>query len=289
MDSYILQQKIQEAKNSEFSYLNLDSSRTKLGPTLCKNGNFYYSSWAPGYPIPDSYLKKIKLLEEKYQSIFWLPLDLPKIEINDWEKFLEIWEREKIAIIKKDDTNFIQEFYGLHIGVNPVIDFYCHDIYDVNGATNVKLISDISGFTQGRESIGVYTKKLYKDKFFNSLISTIMARFPIAIINSISIFEVMNDVIPHREETWAWKCPTEFRISLYDENTNPTLYVTDIESLETRYIDLPEDTNSFCWSNGTKLYGIDYHGKKNFQLVVNAIWNPLKLDNLLSKSLKKYG
>lgn len=289
MDLYKLKQKINEANNSAFSYSTLNSSRTKLGPTLHKNGNFYSASWNPGYPFPESYLTKIKMLEQKYQSIFWLPLDIPKITINNWEKFLEIWEREKIAIIKKDDPNFIQEFYGLHIGVNPVIDFYCHDMYDVNGEMKEKLISNTSGFTQGRKSIGVYTKKLYKDIFFSPLVSEIMAYFPISVINSICIFEIINEVIPHREETWAWKCPTEFRISLYDENTTPTLYLTDIRSSETRYVELPENTNSFCWSNGTKLYGIDYHGKKNFQIVVNAIWDLSRLDNLLKTSLEKYG
>lgn len=289
MNQHILEQKIQEAKKSQFDYSKLNTSYTKLGPSLHKNGCFIDSSWSPEIPISESYLTKIKLLEEKYESIFWLPLDIPKIQIDDWQLFLEIWEREKIAIIKKDDTSFVQEFYGMHIASNPLIDFYCHDLYDSNGKMTENQISDKSGFTQGRDNIGTYTKKLYKDRFFNPLVSSIMKFFPISVINSISIFEVMNDVAPHREETWCWKCPTEFRITLYDENSDPTIYLTDIETAKTKYIELPTDTNSFCWSNGTKLYGIDYHGKKNFQLVVNAIWNTTKLDKLLSNSLKKYG
>jgi len=289
MDRSILQKKIEEAKVSQFDYSKLNTSYTKLGPSLHKNASFIQASWSPEIPISESYLTKIRVLEEKYKSIFWLPLDIPKIQISDWKRFLEIWEREKIPIVKKNDPDFIQEFYGMHIASNPLIDFYCHDLYDSKGKMIENQISEKNGFTQGRDNIGLYTKKLYKDRFFNSLVSNIMSTFPISVINTISIFEVMNDVVPHREETWYWKCPTEFRINLYDENENPVFYVTDIESGETRYIELPQDTNSFCWSNGTKLYGIDYHGKKNFQIVVNAIWDTTKLDNLLSTSLKKYG
>jgi hypothetical protein len=95
-------------------------------------------------------------------------------------------------------------------------------------------------------------------------------------------------VLPHREQSWVWKCPTEFRIMLHDENTEPTIYVTNIQTGKTTYIDLPSDTNSFAWSNGNYIYGIDYHGKKSYQLVVNAIWDSNKLEKLLENSLQKY-
>ena len=115
-----------------------------------------------------------------------------------------------------------------------------------------------------------------------------MFQFPIYSLSNILIVETKKDIVPHREQSWAWKCPTEFRIMLYDENTQPTIYVSDIETGETRYIDLPDDTNSFCWSNGTQVYGIDYHGKPSYQIIVNAMWHSKKLDSLLTASISKY-
>jgi hypothetical protein len=116
-----------------------------------------------------------------------------------------------------------------------------------------------------------------------------MDLFPIEQISNMLILEQLREVEAHREQSWVWKCPTEFRVMLHDENTKPNFYVGNIETGEISYIDLPKETNSFCWSNGTHVYGIDYYGKKSYQLVINAILNPDKVDKLLERSISKYG
>ena len=103
------------------------------------------------------------------------------------------------------------------------------------------------------------------------------------------ILEPVRDVAAHREQSWCWRCPTEFRSMIADANSEPTVYVADIETGEVNYIDLPNDTTSFCWSNGTKVYGVDYHGKPSYQLVVNAIWDSARMRDLLTRSINKYG
>jgi hypothetical protein len=224
---------------------------------------------------------------EKFQNLSWVPLNLPKFNIGDLSVFEEIWERESIEIKNNNDPSYITEFKGLHITANCLLDFNLHDLY-VNGKMSKTQVSDASGYSQGRNVVGAWSKKLYKHKFFFNLISEIMDKFPIRQISNMLILETINDVLPHREQSWVWKCPTEFRIMLHDENTEPTIYVTNIQTGKTTYIDLPSDTNSFAWSNGNYIYGIDYHGKKSYQLVVNAIWDSNKLEKLLENSLQKY-
>jgi len=75
---------------------------------------------------------------------------------------------------------------------------------------------------------------------------------------------------------------------LHDENPEPTLCVADIERGDVNYIDLPKDTNSFCWSNGTQLHGSDYKGKKKFLLCVAGVQHSIKSEELFERSIKKY-
>jgi hypothetical protein len=74
---------------------------------------------------------------------------------------------------------------------------------------------------------------------------------------------------------------------LFDENTEPTLYVGDDNS-EPVFVDLPDDTNTFCWSNGKSLHGSTYNGKRKFILCASMIQHSKKTDDLLERSIIKY-
>jgi hypothetical protein len=266
--------------------LNYNSSATKLGPTFQAFNKWCGASWSMPVPIPEMYSNRMHELEKKYSDITWLPLALPKFELGDINEFKEIWERESIEIKPAHEPNAVANFKGMHITSNCLLDFNLHDLYK-NGRLTSPQISDENGYHQGRDIVGVYTKKLYKHKFFFNIVSQVMDTFPISEISNMMILETIKDVAPHKEQSWSWTCPTEFRIMLHDENTQPTVYVIDAAGNKS-YIDLPDDTNSVCWSNGTHSYGIDYHGKPSYQLVVNAVWNSKKIDALLERSIEKY-
>lgn len=289
----------------QFDHSKMNCSKTKLGPSFQSYGSWTGASWSPMFSIPQDYHDKFRVLEEKYSNLSYSFLDIPKIELDNVDEFMQIWKHESIAIKRllpsEDEPYDIDnhplgaesswnriEFNGLHITCNATLDFNIHDLY-VNGKLKQPQFSNQSGFRQGRDAQGTFSKKLYKNKFFNNIIIQIMDTFPITVLNNIMILEPVNDVFPHREQTWAYKCPTEFRVCLYDENTEPTMYLTHIKSGETKYVKVPETTNSFCWSNGTHLYGIDYHNKPSYHIVVNAIWSPKKMDELLEKSIGRYG
>jgi hypothetical protein len=276
-----------QAKINQFDHSQLTPSRTKLGPCIQSNGQWSFASWVKPFPMHQDYIDKMTELGNRYSNIKWLPLALPKFELGNYSEFKTIWDRESIEILKTDDPTDLAEFKGLHITSNALIDFNIHDLY-IDGRMSKQQLSTETGYRQGREVVGAYTKKLYKHKFFFNIISEIMFKMPISKLSNILILETIKDVRPHREQSWVWKCPTEFRITVYGDGAPPTIYVSDIETGETLYIDLPNDTNSFCWSNGTQVYGVDYYEKPSFQIVVNAVLDTEKLKTLLDSSIAKY-
>jgi hypothetical protein len=281
-----------EQYKNQFDLTLFDPSTTMMGPCLWKNKKFLVSSWYPTFPMFPKYIERFTGLEEKYKHIDYLPIDIPKLEISDFDKFVEIFNKEAIEI-KSTETDEPAEFVGMHIHMASVLDYVLHDLYDDNGSLTYDVPDIIENYPNTglpKDMVGnKFTRKIYKDRFFNKLIFDIMQTYPIHSLANILIVKPIADVKPRREQTWVWNCPTEFRTVLHDGNTDPTFYVSDIESDNTKYIQLPEDTNTFAFSNGSKVHGIDYYNKDSYYLIVNAIWDSYKVETLLDKSIEKYG
>jgi hypothetical protein len=277
------------AKVDQFDLTKFDPGQTKLGPCHWFDGRWTSSSWYPSYPIFPQYTNAFEALGNEYQDLDWCPLDIPRIEFNDLAEFQDLWKQNSATITSLVDPDYVPEWRGAHIHCFGVLDFSLHDAYDIHGKLTIKL-SDLDKDLgpQERPVIGTTSRKIFKHRFFNDIIAQVMDHYPIHTLSNILILEPIQDVAPHREQSWAWRCPTEFRTMLYDANTQPTVYISDIETGETTYMDLPQTTNTFCWSNGTKVYGVDYHGKPSYQLVVNAIWDSNKIRDLLERSISKY-
>jgi len=232
-----------------------------------------------GIPLPTEYVRKMYALGEKYRNIRWLPLDIPRIEFDDFEEFKDLWERECIDVVRvkpdvaepwsKEDHPFgknsswhVSQFKGLTLYNNP----------DLN-------LSERS-----------FADKEYKGNFrqFNRILEQINEYFPMHTLITAFIWKSTMEVKPHRDKSAFWKCPTEFRVMLHDDNSEPTLYVADIEHGDVNYIDLPSDTTSFCWSNGTQIHGSDYLGKDKYLLCLSGIQHSAKSEELFERSIQKY-
>lgn len=284
MDKLLVDYARSKAKLNQYDLSLMNPSYTKLGPTHQRNGLLYSNSWVKPGPLYPIYVERMKALGEKYKNLRWLPLAIPRIDIEDKEEFLSIWNKEKIALVPTDNSVTDPEFYGMHIHSNCGLDFQFHDTYPED--MQIEHITEESGMLQGRPPIGRYAKKLFRHRFFNKIIDQILCTYPINTLSNILILETAKDIAPHREQSWAWKCPTEFRSLLF--KNQPKMYVADIEHGDINYIELPDDTNTVCWSNGTQVYGIDYDNEPTYQIVVNAIWDSKKLDQLLEESIAKY-
>ena len=239
-------------------------------------GKDYYAE----VDLPQSYINKMKELGEKYRKVRWLPLDIPKIELDDIEEFKHFWEKESIDVLrvkpdvaepwtkeehplKQSSSWYVPTFKGLHLYENEIASPISHDSF--------------SG-------------KLYKgsNKQLQRLKEQVFDYFPMHTMFAVFIWQSTREVVPHRDRGLYFNCPTEFRVMLHDENDRPTLYVADTDDREVYYIDCPPDTNSFCWSNGSQIHGSDYFGKKKWILCVAGAANSTKADELFTRSINKY-
>jgi hypothetical protein len=230
--------------------------------------------------LSEEYIDKMKILGYKYRDIRWLPLDIPKIEFDDIEEFKHLWEKESVNIVRvkpdvaepwsKEDHPFkgesswnVPSFRGLHLFEN-------------------KKIAPISGDS--------FCGKLYEgnNRQLKRILEQVFDYFPIHTMFSVFIWQSTREIKPHRDRGFFWKCPTEFRVMLHDENDQPTLYVADVENKDIHYVDCPEETNSFCWSNGTQIHGSDYYGKKKWILCIAGAQNSVESDKLFRRSIDKY-
>jgi hypothetical protein len=229
--------------------------------------------------LPEPYINRMKEIGEIYRPIRWLPLDIPRIEFDNFEEFKSIWAEQSHDVVRtKPDIaepwakeshplgqnsswNFVQ-FKGLHL--------YHHPDMPLEDRT----------FAAKK-----YTGKILQ---FDRVVEQVNEYFPMHTISDIFIWSSYREILPHRDKSVYWKCPTEFRVMLADENEEPTLYVADIEHGDVNYIDLPKDTNSFCWSNGTQVHGSDYHGKTKFIMSVAGFQHSTKSIELFDRSIAKY-
>lgn len=229
--------------------------------------------------FPDWYLDELHRLSAKYRPIRWIPLDVPRFEV-DMEEFLSIWDKEKIDIIRTmpdaaepwtKEAHPLGKSSNWH---NP--QFKGMDIYSWNK----------ENFAESRDL--AWTSKLYEHKFFEPILEQIRDTLPFHSISHLYIWESVRDVMPHRDAEYFWDMPNMFRIMINDENEKPTLYVCDVDHGDLNYIDLPEDTNTFVWSNGSQIHGSEFYGKRKQLICINGAFSISKYEALLDRSVSKY-
>jgi hypothetical protein len=228
--------------------------------------------------VSQDYKDRMKQLGDDYRNVKWLPLDIPRIELEDKEEFFSIWNTESVDILRQavcvaepwekekhpggnKSSWYVPQFKGLTL--------WNHPMYNL----------EMKPFT---------AKRYYGNKQLDRIVEQVFEYFPIHTMWEIFLWESLVPIGPHRDKSSYWNCPTEFRSMIYDENPDPTLFVVDIEKGDKNYIDLPEDTNNFCWSNGTHIHGSDFYGKRKIILCMNGIQHSGKSRELFERSVTKY-
>jgi hypothetical protein len=227
-----------------------------------------------------------KRLNKKYKGLAWLPLDLPKFEIADLDKFLDIWEKEQ------------KEVWRQHIdrgaeGVdNPQL-----ELVQWNGLSvfeNTQLYRHGAWGTKYNRELAQVSKEL---------LNRIMTELPFLQVRSVRFWSANKEIPKHYDGNMPSELdgkmlfPSEFRIMLYDENPRATFWLTDAKTNEPGpgqpdkkfYVDLPSDTNSFAWNNEDFLHGADFDPQYKKILVVVKGWpNVDRLEELIDRSITKY-
>jgi hypothetical protein len=247
--------------------------------TLITKNEFVNEESPHGHRLPEEYIKKMQALGEKYREVRWLPLDIPRIELENVDEFKHIWQTESAKILRVQPD--VAEPWSKE--KHPQGQLSSWNTPTFNGMTlwhHPELNVDAGSFSA--------KKYMGSNSQFTRLVEQVFDFFPMHTVFSIFIWQSVREVSPHRDKSSYWKCPTDFRAMLHDENDKPTLYVSDIEHGDTHYIAPPADTNSFCWSNGTQVHGSDYHNRNKYLLCISGIQHSTKSDELFERSIKKY-
>jgi hypothetical protein len=198
---------------------------------------------------------EITAIDHKWTSIPWLPLNVPKIEPDDWDLFWRLWNEKNADITR--GINETQFWKGLCCWLNPLID---HTKFNYSNT----VVDDWSAH-------------------FPKMFEQIHNCLPFYSIEKIVLWSNINEVNPHFDpDAVIYPFPDSLRIMLWDTNTEPTFYInkwpertTDFNpapitvrtggnyGIKTErvpedkrmYVNLPADTNTFVFNNGAFLHG----------------------------------
>jgi hypothetical protein len=229
--------------------------------------------------MPKEYLDNMRQLGEDYRAVKWLPLDIPRIEFDDYNNFLELWDTESIDIKR------------IRVDVAEPWSIEDHPLKE-NSSWHKSQFKGLTLYAHPANKIGSHSfaAKLYtgNNPQLKRIVEQTFEYFPMHTMMEIFLWESIAPIGAHKDQSSYWKCPTEFRCMLHDDNPDPTLYVIDETTGEKNYIDLPADTNSFCWSNGTHLHGSDFYGNRKILLCVNGVQHSIKSRDIFERSVAKY-
>lgn len=259
----------------------LNHARIKYVRENLRNNPYHTNGIYPGFEdsCDETYVAQMRQLGVKYRNVRYLPLDIPKFELPDYDEFVEFWDRESVPNLRiRPDTAepwqpqdhplgdksswVVPSFRSLYVWAAPWAGLEQHP----------------------------FTTKVFRGRFhqFDRIKEFVIEHFPLQISISFFIWESLQDINPHQDLTATWNCPTDFRMMLHDNNDEPTLYTSDIELGDTHMIELPPDTNSFCWSNGSQIHGSVYRGRRKFLLFIAGVQHPQRSDELFERSYLKY-
>ena len=239
-------------------------------------------------PLTLMQLDKVPNLVRKYKSVVALPLDLPKLELDNAEAFWDTWDKE-VGLVTRQHVD--RGAIGIDKPEMNIVQWEGLAVYE-----NLLLINKLAWNTN-LSSAMANSQRNYINQIIKSL--------DFMQLRSIRFWSAVRDIPAHYDgnmpETLdgVQRFPAEIRIMLYDENPSSTFWLvnankhnphTTINDSDKFYIKLPESSNTFIWNNEEYLHGADYDPKYKKILVVIKGWitNMDKLELLLDQSIEKY-
>jgi len=232
---------------------------------------------------------ELSFVDHKWTPIPWVPLDIPKIEPDDWDLFWQLWN-EKNADITRGNPKESQYWKGLCCWLNPEID---HTKFNYSNT----VIDDWS-------------------KHFPKMFEQIFNCLPFYSIEKVVLWSNINEVNPHFDpDAVIYPFPDSLRIMLWNTNDQPTFYVNKwperssdfnppsvkvrtggtgygiksarVPQEDRMYVNIPTDTNTFVFNNGAFLHGADL-AKPKIIMAVKGRPDIYKWLRALETSYEKY-
>jgi hypothetical protein len=209
-------------------------------------------------------------LEKKYGKYLYVPLALPVFEMPEKDHFFSWWKERSIVPSKIGDSH-----------VSPGTGYA--------SAESVDLIdtSGISFWTANKQTDSFIKEFPILWQQFNDLL-------PMSNIIALRLWSSFIPFTEHRDHGELIDIPMSFRIKLYDENPEETLYFLENTTKpyehgkDTQIRSVP-GTNSWAWNNLRVKHGSVYNpGYKKFLVISTGIVDPKKYETLMDKSINLY-
>jgi len=192
------------------------------------------------------------------------PLDIPKLEPDDWATFWDLW--------------------NTHSG--PLIKSFQNEGSEIDPLTATKTWNGLDLYDTYPQGTAWQAPLFVADKIFPKMFKTIFD------LNLPSLYRVrlVSSLMPIRSHSDDCADRWSIRSFLYHPSTEQQWYFTkpnDRNGLR-KYLRMPEDTNWFAYHDNLAWHGTDYdpqHPKILLQLYSKPI---LTLDDLIQRSFSKY-
>jgi hypothetical protein len=156
-------------------------------------------------------------------TLYYTPLDLPKIQPKNWDQWWEVWNTYS-AVISKNEKNH-NDTYGLWKGL------------DLYRDPSMVLKLRAAGLTGVHNP--VYNAPYhYQSPVVIDLVHQVISRFPMHVI-CIRVIENLDEVPPHSDESSP---APNVRSILWSDYTEP-IWRFDLDEKSLKMV-LPDDTNS---------------------------------------------
>lgn len=192
------------------------------------------------------------------EKLLSVPLQVPKIEPTDWNKWWPLWYKESQVIRKISNNHNARSapWRGFDVWVKPGIDSEEHTKYK--------------------------SKNLNCPELFSSIFDN-LDKFPID-IEIVRVVSSFGPVLPHTDYDSEW---LSVRSLIYDNNIKPNFYY--LNGGEKQYQLLPEDTNTWAYWDHKRKHGTEwYFGHSKILITYFGKLKANSFSNILELGLKNY-
>jgi len=212
---------------------------------------------------------KVFELEQKYGKYLLVPLALPLFEVPDSNHFMHWWKKYAIRPIKQHG-----DYVAPGIGYSPF--------------ESVDLVQKIGDD---------WNLNLQTDNFkqeFPYLWQQFYDQLPCDDLLAVNLWSSVQPFTEHRDSSEMFDTPCSFRIKLYDENPDETLFVFDnpvtpYQCEEPKFFPRIPTTNSYMWNNLRVKHGSVYvPGYKKVLAVIVGMVNLDRYEKLMEQSIETY-
>lgn len=212
---------------------------------------------------------KLYELEKKYGKYLMVPLALPVFEVPDREHFMHWWKQYAIRPTKQQG-----DLVASNTGNSPF--------------ESIDLVQKVGNDW----NLNLQTENFKKE--FPYLWQQFYDQLPCDDILTLNLWSAVETFSEHRDSAEMFDCPNSFRINLYDENPENSLYVFDnptkpYQIEEPTFLPNLPTTNTYMWNNLRCMHGSVYDPKyKKVLAAVIGLINPNKYDEVMTRSIATY-